>query len=411
MNLDKALSGKTFLFLYGLLNLAVVIAVNLTSDLPVLLSNWEPKALNLLNLEVPQDNFYPPGSSILLMPFVWISPHYQLVVFFYFFLTSLIYFCICNKLFFNWKVKAWALILFTLNPYLIWLVNSSQDTLFEIFLLSSFVALCLRNNYFLSLFPLYLLCLTRPSYWVLMLVFPLGFFLFFRKIRKRLILVPFFALMFTISSNHALFGNWSLATEAPLAVHFSHNPYYYLAIPEFDMDVFLSDGGNMEPAKIIADSSRFTGISDPHLRAGLISIVEHPKSLALNTLQKIDSYFFATQKTPQLPGRYVLSEDARSIEIGDSRLTWPLIIGNWFYFLYRSLLLVISISSITLILVSPDIRKRVASTFFILCLPYLAGTVSGVIYYTESRFKVVSEVMLMLGALLVVESFRRRSRL
>lgn len=394
------------LILYALLNFILIFLTNRVSDLPVLLANWESKAQKLLEFSFPEDNFYPPGSAILLAPFLWLGPEYKYVVFIYFVATSCLYYVICDYLFQKSKQKFIALMAFSGNPYLLWLVNSSQDTLFEMFLLFSFIAVLLKQKIGLSLLPLYLLCLTRPSYWVLFLVVPVAWWLLKRE-KKYLMLVPICFLIGTLGINNIAFSQASLATEGPLTFQFSHHKLYYLAMPKFDMDVFLSKGGNMNPDKVIANSDRFSSISDIHTRAALISIIENPKSLALNTLQKLDSYFFANQKTPQLSGEYYIDSDQSSIIIGEERLTWPLILGHWFYFIYRSALFILFMSGLTLFIAHREIRKSVREIYFMLLLPYLAGSVSGIMFYTETRFKIVSEVLTVLASLLVYVSFSR----
>ncbi len=404
------------LFGYGALNLLAIILVNRASDLPILLGNWEKKATALSQLNFPGDNFYPPGSALLLVPFLWAKPNYEIAVFFYFTAASLIYFLICNRVIQQRKFRLVALAALPFNPYLLWTCNSGQDTVFELFLMLSFGALLVRSRFLWSLAPLYLLCLVRPAYWTLLILFPL--FLVVRNlkrkeiiVRKKFALLPFAALIMTMELNVLAFGAPNLATESGLTAHFSHNKYYYLSMPKFDMDVFLSKGGNMDPAKVLANSNRFSSIKDVELRAALVSILENPKSFFLNTVQKVDSYFFAVQKTPQLPGSYYLSEDKKAIVIENERLSWVLIAGNAFYVIYRSLLLVSGIAALTLF-VTYIRRKSIQLNnhlgYFL--LPYLTGAIPGILYYTESRFKVVSELMLVPLILAIFEGYKRTTQ-
>ena len=409
----KKLHSNVFLFLYGGINLLAIALVNRMGDLPVLLGNWEAKASAMAHLHFPGDNFYPPGSSILLIPFLWTKPHYEIAVFFYFTFASLIYFMICQRVIKDGLLRVVALAALTCNPYLLWTCNSGQDTVFELFLLLSFGALLLKKRVGLSLFPLYLLCLTRPAYWALLLTFPLLVVINAKKNRGnkpqiRFALIPFVALFITMGLNVVAFGAPNLAAESGLTAHFSHNKYYYLSMPKFDMDVFLSKGGNMDPAVVLDGSQKFKSVKDVELRAALVSIVDNPKSFFLNTVQKIDSYFFAVQKTPQLPGSYYLSKDQKSIVIESERLSWVLLFGNAAYFIYRSLLLISGIVAITLFFV--ELRRRRLPLerylgFFL--LPFLAGAVPGIVYYTESRFKIVSELLLVPLIVAIFDTYRR----
>lgn len=141
---------------------------------------------------------------------------------------------------------------------------------------------------------------------------------------------------------------------------------------------------------------RFANIEDLHLKAALISVIDNPKSLALNSLQKLDSYLFAVQKTPQLPGEYYLSQNQREIVIGDERLSWTLIIGNITYFAYKALLLIFLIAALTIYWVRSDLRVKLRREgTLIFALPFVCGVIPGVIFYTETRFKIVSELLLV----------------
>ena len=193
--------------IYGFINLMAIFLVNYFSDLPVWIGNWESKAILLTSFQNPLNNFYPPGGAILLAPFLSLKPNYEIVVFFYFTISSILYFLICNKIIRNRGFLILALSALTLNPYLLWLVNSSQDTVFELFLLICGFSLVLAQRFFLCLLPIYLLCLTRPAYWPGFLVLPILMYYFAvknknsLKISKKLILTPLFFLTCLFSSS------------------------------------------------------------------------------------------------------------------------------------------------------------------------------------------------------------------
>jgi hypothetical protein len=393
---------KNPIYFYALFNFVIILIVNQISDLPVWIGNWEAKATRLASFQNPLDNFYPPGGAILLIPFLGIKPHYEIGVYFYYTASSILYYLICKSLILNKKYLFIALLGFSLNPYLPWLVNSSQDTVFELFLLMSGFALILSRKYFLSFLPLYLLCLTRPAYWPGFLVIPLVIkFLQLKKrdnkmATKRLVITPILFLFMTMSINQVIFKDPALAGEAGMTAHFGHNKYWYLSMPKFDSDVFLATDGNMDTEKLLSEKPIFTNISNREFRAALINISENPKSLFLNTLQKLDTYFFSVQKNPQLSGEYYISADGKNIVIGDARDSWSLILGSFLFFFFRSALLVLAISAITLTVVIPKIRQDLISNPVILfCIPYLFGSISGILFYSETRFKIVSEILLV----------------
>jgi hypothetical protein len=401
--------------MYAVINLIFIVFVNLVSDLPVYVGNWEAKATLLASFENPKDNFYPPGGAILLVPFLVFRPHYEIAVFFYFTAASILYFFICQKIIKKRSLFLIALSAFTLNPYLLWLVNSSQDTVFELFLLLSGFALVLKRKLFASMLPLYLLCLTRPAYWVSFLVLPIAYSFLSMNKQKNLLLyimrqhitVPFIFLFLTFGINQITFNDPALAGEAGMTAHFGHNKNWYLAMPKFDSDVFLSTGGNMDTERLLQNSEKFTYVSNKEFRAALIQITENPKSLFLNTLQKIDTYFFSVQKNPQLSGEYYLASDQKSILIGENRDSWALILGSYLYFIHRALLLIFAIASLTILVIVPKVRNYVVhQPQFLLFIPYLFGSIAAILFFAESRYKVVSEMLLVPFVISIFDSYK-----
>jgi len=399
---------------YGFINLVAIFFVNYFSDLPVWVGNWESKALKIASLQNPLDNFYPPGGAILLVPFLGFKPHYQIAVFFYFTVSAILYFMICKKMIKNLKFFYLALLSFTGNPYLLWLVNSSQDTVFELFLIMCGFSLILTRKYILAFFPIYMLCLTRPAYWVSFLILP--FLIVVLKIKnnknllvsKKIILVPIFFLVATFSINQLMFKSLSLAGEAGMTAHFGHNKYWYLSMPKFDSDVFLSTGGNMDTNRLLNGNTKFTYVENSEFRAALINIYENPKSLFLNTLQKIDTYFFSVQKNPQLSGEFYLSDNQKSIVIGKERNSWLLIFGSYLYFFNRAMILIFSICAATMLYILPKFRREFFGQPNVLfCAPYLFGSISAILFFTESRYKIVSELVLVPLVLSIFDDFKK----
>ena len=138
--------------------------------------------------------------------------------------------------------------------------------------------------------------------------------------------------------------------------------------------------------------------SSAYTQMALQSIKDNPKEILLGTMQKLDSYIFDVQKVPHLPGEYYLSADAKSIVIGNQRLTWPLVLGNLLYEIYRSLLLVGLLASIGVLLAFRKLKFQIKSSkrlLWLLLLPWSLGLIPGLLFYTETRFKIVSELLLI----------------
>jgi hypothetical protein len=228
-----------------------------------------------------------------------------------------------------------------------------------------------------------------------------------KKISSNFLVFPFLFLLMTISINQFTFKDASLAGEAGMTAHFGHNKHWYLSMPKFDSDVFLSTGGNMNTEKFLMGKTDFAYVSNKEFRAALIYITENPKSFFLNTLQKIDTYFFSVQKNPQLSGEYYLSNDQKSIVIGEQRETWILIFGSYIYFLHRTLLLIFTIAAVTLLVTKTSFRLDfLRKPNILFCLPYFFGSVAAIAFFTESRYKIVSELLLIPLILSVFDNYK-----
>lgn len=392
-----------FAYAYVCFMLIELAVVNLLSDIPPTTSNWLAKASELVNFNFPSDNFYGPGAAILMIPFTMVPNISILANFLYLALGSFGYWKI-TALMSNIKARFLARLALPMNLYLIWLINSSQDTVFEFFLLtwSCFFLVTNRRNGFV-LFS-YLLCLTRAGYWIFFL--GTSFLIFFRGYLngrkfepKKLIAVPL--LIFTSAANFYIYSSPTPALEGGLTAYFSYTKYHYLSLPKMDMDVFLSGpDGAFSPINgpVIPEGSTMAETNSIYQRAAIDSIFANRKETILGWMQKFDSYVFDVQKVPHLPGSYVLSQSDKTITIQNDRLSWSLVVGNLIYMLWRTVFLIASLVSVGLFLGVSLFKKDFFGermNLLKLAAPYVFGLVPGLLFYTETRFKIVSELLLV----------------
>ena len=76
MKIFRFFNEHKYLIAYISIVLFELVVVNSQSDLVVGVANWENKAREIINLKIPKDNFYGPGSAIMLAPFIWNGPNY-----------------------------------------------------------------------------------------------------------------------------------------------------------------------------------------------------------------------------------------------------------------------------------------------------------------------------------------------
>jgi len=269
----------------------------------------------------------------------------------------------------------------------------------------------LRKRFSLALFFGFILCFTRPAYWV---AFILIIFLMARE-KKGIESKPrnylrqgaaIWVLLAVLAFNKVVFGSINLASSSGDTIYFSHQKFHYLSLPKFDMDVLLKNGPSTKPEVVAEQSERLSFIEDYKTRAAFISILDNPQRFLFAQMQKVDSYFFPIQKIPNLPGQYELAEDEKSILIGDERLTWSLTIGYIIFALYRAIWMLLFAGTLVwlgLLLFSRGNFNRAEKY---LLLPYLAGIVPGVLYYVETRFKICSELLAIPLHLIALHSLK-----
>jgi hypothetical protein len=250
----------------------------------------------------------------------------------------------------------------------------------------------------------FLLCETRAGYWVFFLGTSIFFFtleyLRHKKFSWRK-LAALYLLVLSSIFNFAHYDSVSPALEGGMTEYFSYTKYHYLALPKMDMDVFLSGphgafSSSFGPA--IPQGSTPAQVNEIYQRAAIDSALTNKKETLLGWMQKFDSYLFDVQKVPHLPGAYVLNQEDMTIKIVDERLSWQLVVGNLLYEIYRSLLLVTCLIAVGLLIASWFFqagRIKRASRLLILAAPFIFGIIPGLLIYTETRFKIVSELLLV----------------
>jgi hypothetical protein len=308
-------------------------AINRVSDLSAGTSNWIEKAHQILNLQIPTDNFYGPGAAFLIAPFVLFGLSTYAANYFYLALGTVAYWLICQAIPSKFG-RVIALSALPANLYLIWLIDSSQDTVFEFCLLTWSVLFLSRKRIGLFAISGFILCQTRAGYWVFYLgVSALLFIRAMRSNRKRAA-GKLFAVYFLLASstfNFVNYGSSSPALEGGLTAYFGYTKYHYLSLPKMDMDVFLS-GPNGAFAGVngplIPSGSTPAETNSIYQKAAIDSALSNKRETVLGWMQKFDSYFFDVQKIPHLPGEYILDQEKKIISIGDERLNWNLVGGE-----------------------------------------------------------------------------------
>jgi hypothetical protein len=417
--LKKIENEKILLAVFLFLALAELTFIVNVSDLQVWLGNWEAKSRELLNLNTPSSNFYGPGGAILLLPFLWNSPGFLVPVYFYFILGCIGYFLLTREIS-DIRFRVAALVVIPANPYLLWLCHSSQDTVLEFALLIWTIYFISRRNWLAYSAVGFLLAQTRAGYWTMFL--GLGLIFLGRDLLKRRGLKPLRylsipLLVLTSTFNYVSYSSPSPALEGGITAYFSNSKYLYLSLPKMDMDVFLSGKNGIfseEYGPKFPSGSTESESNSIFQEAAIASLLDNPKENILATMQKFESYFFGVQKVPHLPGEYVLDIKNKKIDIGDERLSWSLVIGNLAYEVYRSVLLLAGLTALgALVYLRRFSRERLKSfkLSYVLLAPWVFGIIPALLFYTETRFKVVTETLLFLFIISAWSKLSKRNSL
>lgn len=409
----QRISSNKSMILYGLACTFVALIASRFLDLPPLIGNWENKAWSILNFNLT-DNYYPPGAALALIPFLWSGPDFWPALYFYYGLSAMVYFEIC-KVVPNKRFRMVALLALPANTYLTWLCLTSADQVIELLTLLLFGLFVIRKRFSLALFFGFMLCFTRPAYWVgfILIIFLLAREKKSSESKPRNYLrqgAAIWVLFAVLAFNKVVFGSTNLSTSSSDTIYFSHQKFHYLTLPKFDMDVFLTNGPSADPVVVANSSDRLTFIEDYKVRAAFISILDNPQRFIFAQMQKIDSYFFPIQKIPNLPGQYELAKDEKSILIGDERLTWSLTIGYVIFALYRAIWMLLFAGTLVWLGLLIFSRGNFNRAEKYLLLPYLAGIVPGFLYYVETRFKICAELLAIPLHLIALHSLRELAR-
>lgn len=398
----KRLKINRSLALYLSLILVELLATRTFSDLPTTLSNWAPNSEELIHFKIPKDNFYGPGGAILLAPFLWDGPNYFFAIITYSLLGFTYYYQITIRIN-SQKFRMFALSLPLVNVYLFWLFYTSQDTVFEFFLYMGFLYYLIENDWLRAIIFGVLLAETRSGYWAILLcgVLALKFLSKFTKssFDKRL-LIFFPSLILIAFFNYINYGSFTPAQEGGMTANFSYAKHHYLSLPKFDLDVFLSGkNGDLADPILKADLAKAKNDTEKdraYFENAIRSIKSYPKETVLGWMQKFESHFISIQKIPNLPGNYQYNVKINAIEIEEERLTWPLIVGNLIYEVYRLLILILGISAFGIYLgikkfhPTFDARRLHLSLIF-----WIFSAIPALLFYSETRFKIVQEVSLI----------------
>ena len=388
-----------------------LLLINELSDLRPFLSNWENKATEILNLSVPSDNLYGPGAAILLIPFIWDSPTFFSANLFYIFIGTIFYCKICQNINSS-KYRYVAYFSLLLNPYFFWLCHSSQDTVLEFALLMVSVYFIIANKFFLFCIATLILSETRSQYWVFFLVactIKIVISLRRKAKVKKVFLLPFVFLIGVMAFNQSNYGSTSITLFAGETFELGQSKYFYIAHPKFDADVMLGLASQTDTYRTTRAPENFTPAQKNkyYTDQAVLSIKENPKQAILNLMQRVDSYVFISQKVPNSPGKFVLNKEGNQISIIDERLSWSLILGSLFYQFWRGLMLVLLISSIAILLHEFSINKYKFNTRDVwLLLPWITTFFVIILFYMETRYKIVPELLLPVFSLLTISRLR-----
>ena len=381
--------------------MAIVWKVNI--QLPAA-GGWLFKSEELLKFNLPSNNYYPPGSALLLIPFAKLENSAIYATFFYMNIGLIFFYLICNEIKSQF-LSIIALSTLSINVYLFWLMKGSQDTVYEFAFVMISTFLLIKNYWKLSFMSLFMLFQIRSGYVILFCIVSVLLFIKYKSYNfsRKLILIPLILFIVSASVNLLNYGTTAPSNTSGQTLYFGQNKYFYLASPLYDVDVFLAQDGHMDvPGYKNEDlgSLDYNKIDELFLIQAIKQLKENPASLIQNTISKVDNLFFNFQKIPNLPGKYWLSRDGSTINIDQSQnLTLKYAIGNLLYFLYRVISVLFIIYALSLLIF---FRKKIniKNIEYIIwsLLPFVSWVPLSLVYYNDTRFRIVPECLIIPAA-------------
>ena len=393
--------------LLGLISVVELLLVSKFSDLRPYLGNWAYKSIEILNFNAPSDNLYGPGSALLLIPFIWSGPTYFAANIFYIFVGS-IYFCKISQKITTRKLRYASYLSLILNPYFFWLCHSSQDTVFEFALLMLSLYFIINNKFILFCLFAFLLSETRSQYWLFFILTALIkiFFSIKKKSKvKKVYFLPIILLFTVMGFNQYNYNSTSITLFAGETLELGQSRYFYIAHPKFDVDFMLDLADTSGTYRKTKAPEYFSPAekNDFYTKQAFLSIKEYPKQAILNLMQKVDSTIFISQKVPNAPGYFKLNQNGNQIQIVDERLSWSLVLGLMLYQLWRGCMLVLFISALAILFYNIKWSKlRIQANEFWLLLPWVSTIFVVILFVSETRYKLVPELLLPLFSLLIL---------
>jgi hypothetical protein len=266
------------------------------------------------------------------------------------------------------------------------------------------VYLLIREKWYIAFLSLFMLFQIRSGYLLLFFIV-FGILLIKRdyfNVKKLVLIFPIGLFIVSASFNQLLYGVVSPSVTSGQTIYFGQNKYFYLGHPNFDIDTFLVKEGHMTPKGFTNEElwdRDLKETDDIFLSEALSDIRSNPHVLIQNTLIKIDNLFFNFQKIPNLPGQHWLSTDANSIVIDRNALDLKYAVGNLVYFIYRVISVLLITYALSVFFYS---RKSLTRDDYVhtvwLLLPFISWAPLCLIFYEDTRFRIVSESLFIPAA-------------
>ena len=155
-----------------------------------------------MKFKLPSNNYYPPGSALLLIPFTKLENSAIYATFFYMNIGLLFFYLICNEIKSQF-LNIIALSTLSINVYLFWLMKGSQDTVYEFAFVMISTFLLIKNYWKLSFMSLFMLSQIRSGYVILFCIVSALLFLKNKSFNfsRKLILIPLVLFIMSASVN------------------------------------------------------------------------------------------------------------------------------------------------------------------------------------------------------------------
>lgn len=392
----RSIERSEWITMWVLINVALLVAavVNRHAESPEVFFD---KAREIASLHFPTSNFYPIGSAILVLPFAYLPMGGLLSVLFYANLGFVFLARLARDMLSPLGLRVGAVLLLS-NTYLFWTLVGNRDTVLEFAVVIVAVWALRTKRLALWVTASSLAVLVRPGnvLWVLAVSVILS--VRWRRLRS---LAPLGVLAVVMVINMIVYHSPALSLNGGYAIRIGWTQEHLMTNPLYDYDVGVSDPYALQDRRSLTEAQ----VNTRYLEQARRAITEAPLRSVQLAMSKLESSLFHISKVPRFD--FPASSDGRGgVAVADITSSPSRLVAEVVYFFHRAVAVTLFLFAVCAWLLLPMGRRLTRDT--VLLAPFLGAVPMAVLVTSDTRFQITAEIVVLVWALHVVHSVRRR---